>query len=204
MVLELSGEIDPKNTDFVYEHLFCHKGRYQDAIDMKGTTTKLSQIDRVFIKMIDGGEVLDVGGAGGIHYFRLGEPNCKWRVFEFPEVVEFMKAQSGLDGIEFEDTTIKLSKSTDLPAYLFISGTIQYLEHPLKFLEDNRELFEGMYLRGIYKSNKTYLDYQVGVGPYWVLSIDDIKKALGKGFDIEIKIADETDSRLLNILVVRK
>lgn len=86
----------------------------------------------------EGLRVLDVGGGCGEYYFKLKnllgkEAVKRWIIVENKKVVERMK---GVDPIlEYIDTPAEIVKEKPVINFVFISGTLQYLESPFQFLE---------------------------------------------------------------------
>jgi hypothetical protein len=109
-------------------------------------------------------------------YFIFKPKNVTWVVWEMPEVVDYMRTQEIDENISFKYTQEILFPETDKKIGLYSNGTINYLPNPLKFIKENLENVEYMFLDGVYIGKETALVEQERVGPCWILGLNDLKK----------------------------
>jgi len=185
----MSREIKKINTsrlDFGYKkHLFNPKSRMKDA--KKAKLEKLPKFGLEFKKRMKGGHVFDFGGAAGIDYFRMGKPkDVLWEVWELPKNVKFYKEME-TDNLIFR-TMPKVIKKSREKVLFSARGSLQYHSNPLEILKKVKEVVDVIYLNEAHFGEKSFMVEQVGVGPIWILSTEDIKKTLGKEFEVKTQL----------------
>jgi putative methyltransferase (TIGR04325 family) len=172
----ITRRLNLEDTKFEYPHNFHYKYRLIDALEEKNKVTILNVLEKTFLDYIEGQEVWDFGGAGGLAYFIFKPKNVTWVVWEMPEVVDYMRTQEIDENISFKYTQEILFPETDKKIGLYSNGTINYLPNPLKFIKENLENVEYMFLDGVYIGKETALVEQERVGPCWILGLNDLKK----------------------------
>jgi putative methyltransferase (TIGR04325 family) len=82
-------------------------------------------------------KVLDVGGGSGLHYHIVksfkGNNLFKWDVLETPEMVKYNSDNLFKELFFHENLKVLKENNYDL---IFLSGVIQYVKNPYKFLDD--------------------------------------------------------------------
>lgn len=211
----ITRRLNFEDTKFEYPHNFHYECRLKDALDEKDKITNLNVLQKTFKDYIEGQEVWDFGGAGGLGYFILKPKDVDWIVWEVPEVVGFMVQQEIDKHICFRETTNLLFKQTMREKIGFYSnGTINYLPNPLKFIKENLENVDYMLLDGVYMGKETILVEQERVGPCWIIGLNDLKKVFGDKFRVMYKDEEtpmwevnNTDVEVYNnfdVLAIRK
>jgi hypothetical protein len=210
----ITKKLNFEDTKFEYPHNFHYECRLKDALDEKDKITNLNVLQKTFKDYIEGQEVWDFGGAGGLGYFILKPKDTTWVVWELPPVVDYMRRQEIDEHISFEYSQEILFPKTDKKLGLYSNGTINYLPNPLKFIKENLENVDYMLLDGVYMGKETILVEQERVGPCWIIGLSDLKKVFGNKFRVMYKDEEtpmwevnNTDVEVYNnfdVLAIRK
>jgi hypothetical protein len=210
----ITKRLNLEDTKFEYPHNFHYECRLTDALNEKDKITNLNVLQKTFKDYIEGQEVWDFGGAGGLGYFILKPKDTTWVVWELPPVVDYMRSKNVDEHISFEYSQEILFPKTDKKLGLYSNGTINYLPNPLKFIKENLENVDYMLLGGVYMGKETVLVEQERVGPCWIIGLNDLKKLFGDKFRVMYKDEEtpmwevnNTDVEVYNnfdVLAIRK
>lgn len=139
--------------------------------------------------IIKDADVWDIGGAAGVDYIRTGKISKHWTVFELPETqdayTKAMENENLIDDFNYHDLESDLFcwRGGAEPVVLWLAGSLQYHDRPLKFLITNSQYAGHVILKDLPISNKTFLTCQHRVGMAWCFRFEDIEAAL-PGFEL--------------------
>ena len=144
----ITKRLNLEDTKFEYPHNFHYECRLTDALNEKDKITNLNVLQKTFKDYIEGQEVWDFGGAGGLGYFILKPKDTTWVVWELPPVVDYML----LGGVYMGKETVLVEQERVGPCWII-------------GLNDLKKLF-GDKFRVMYKETET---------PMWEVNNTDVE-----------------------------
>lgn len=178
--------LNPEKTKFEYQHLFHYPYRMIDAFKVKENPPNLSIFEQRVRSIMNNITIWDFGGSAGIDFFRFRPINCNWIIWEVPEATKFFRENIHEKNLSWNESRLNLDINDNKDVILFSRQAIQYLPSPLKFIKDNLDKVKSLCLMDLLIGKETALVEQVGVGPCWIIGLDDLKVLLTE-FDIEIE-----------------
>jgi len=218
-----SYESLPKNKrEDEQRHKWAYTGRISNAKTKAEEIEILQGLNLEFSNLLSKKdyEVVDLGGAAGLDFFRLRpskDYKNPWTILEVPFCIPFYEQfAKDYPNLSYLDSYQGIKGKTNMDKVLFSRGTLQYIEEWIPKIKNVLDNFKIVYFAEVVIGSEHFYTYQKEVGYAEVVTKEEILNLFNNTWDIKIidtnsgvpyldmDIEDKNIYGHLNILAVKK